>query len=110
MANEIERKYPGHVEAIHQVIKDDSGNVVAEFDIVTKNAVIEVKSGSGQGLSGQLTKEQQHTDKPVIGYGPDLKPSVVKQAEKDGHLVTTERNILLEVIQPDPPPTERGNS
>ena len=104
LANEIERRYPGYVEAVNKIIRGDDGLPKTEFDIETKNAVIEVKSGGGKGLAGDLLKKQRHTDKPVIGYGPNLKPSVIAQAEKDGHLVTTDRELLLEVIRPDPPP------
>ncbi len=38
------------------------------------NAVIQVKSGGGKGLTSQvMTKTPRGTDLPVIGYGPDLK-------------------------------------
>lgn len=102
LANEIESRYPGHVVAVNKVIMAPDGNVVTEFDIETQNAVIQVKSGGGKGLAKQILRTQMVTDKPVIGYGPDLKPSVVKQIQREGNLVTTERDILLDVIQPHP--------
>jgi hypothetical protein len=101
LANEIESRYPGHVVAVNKEITTPDGNVAAEFDIETQNAVIQVKSGGGKGLAKQILRTQVVTDKPVIGYGPNLKPSVVRQIQREGNLVITERDVLLDVIRPD---------
>ena len=101
LANDIESRYPGHVEAVNRQIISPDENVATDFDIETKNTVIQVKSGGGKGLAEQILRTQAVTDKPVIGYGPDLKPSVVKQIQREGNLVATDREVLLDLIQPD---------
>ena len=101
LANAIEIRYPDHVVAVNQEVTTPDGNVVTEFDIETQNAVIQVKSGGGKGLAKQISRTQTVTDKPVIGYGPNLKLSVVRQIQREGNLVTTDRNLLLDVTQPD---------
>jgi len=101
LANEIESRYPGHVVAVNKEVTTPDGNVVTELDIETQNSVIQVKSGGGKGLAKQIQRTQTITDKPVIGYGPNLKPSVLRQIQREGNLVTTERHLLLDVIRPD---------
>ncbi|MBF0100186.1 MAG: VCBS repeat-containing protein [Desulfobacterales bacterium] len=101
LANKIENLYPGHVKGVNVPLKDAAGNVVTDADILLNNAVIQVKSGGGKGLTSQvITKTPKGTDLPVIGYGPDLKGSVVKGIEKAGGLVTRDETLLLEVIKP----------
>ena len=87
--------------SVNKEITTPDGNVAAEFDIETQNSVIQVKSGGGKGLAKQIQRTQMVTDKPVIGYGPNLKPSVVRQIQREGNLVTKERDVLLDVIRPD---------
>ncbi|MBC8233850.1 hypothetical protein H8E77_30240 [bacterium] len=102
LANEIESRYSGHVVVVNKEVTTPDGNLVTEFDIETRNAVIQVKSGGGKGLAKQILRTQTITDKPVIGYGPNLKPSVVRQIQSEKNLVTTEFDVLLDVIRPDP--------
>ena len=85
-------------------LKDASGKLVTDADILLQNAVIQVKSGGGKGLTTQvLVNTPRGTDLPVIGFGrfgPDLKGSVVKGIESNGGLVTRDAELLLEVVRP----------
>lgn len=99
IANKIEELYPGHVVDVNKKIYDANGKLVTDFDIITQNAVIQVKR-KGNGLGPQLEITQSQTDKVVIGYGPKLKLSVVKDVQKRGILVTKDINTLLQVIKP----------
>lgn len=81
-------------------VYDNTGKLVTDADILLDNAVLQVKSGGGKGLGGQILRTEAATDLPVIGYGPTLKPSVVKGAEKAGSLITTSEELLLEVVKP----------
>jgi hypothetical protein len=42
------------VVAVNKEVTAPDGNVVTEFDIETRNAVIQVKSGGGKGLAKQV--------------------------------------------------------
>ena len=101
LANKIESLYPGHVQGVNMPLRDASGHVVTDADILLNNAVIQVKSGGGKGLGSQvLRKTPAGSGLPVIGYGPALKPHVVQGIERGGGLVTTDETLLLEVIKP----------
>ncbi|MFP2959101.1 polymorphic toxin-type HINT domain-containing protein [Myxococcus sp. 1LA] len=99
LANTIEALYPGHVESVNQTVYRADGTIGTDFDINLKNAVVQVKS-KGKGLASQLQRTEALTDKFVVGYGPKLKPSVVKEVQKRGGYVTTDLDTLLEVIKP----------
>ncbi|MFT4624396.1 MAG: YD repeat-containing protein [Myxococcota bacterium] len=100
LANAIEDAYPGHVKGVNVPSTRADGSMATDFDIELDNAVIQVKSGGGKGLQGQISRTEGVTDKPVIGYGPDLKGSVVKGAQGKGQLVTTSQDELIEVVKP----------
>ncbi|MFY0582866.1 RHS repeat-associated core domain-containing protein [Cystobacter fuscus] len=99
LANKIDDLYPGHVLSVNKVVRDADGRIVTDFDIELQNAVIQVKS-KGNGLASQMERTAAVTDKPVIGYGPKLKPSVVREVQRRGGLVTTDEAMLLEVVKP----------
>src|SRR5438552_16985323 len=73
--------YPGH--AVDKNIPQTNpltGKTLTDFDIVLKNAVIEVKGGeNASGILTQIAKQQGLTDLPVIGYGPKLPNGVIKE-------------------------------
>ena len=73
---------------------------MTDLDILLKNAVIQVKSGGGKGLTTQVLVTEQATQLPTIGYGPTLKSSVVKGIQKAGGLVTTDESLLIELVKP----------
>ena len=100
LANKIEARYPGRMVGVNRKIRDTRGRVVTEIDIELQNANIQVKSGSGKGLTCQVVKTQAISDKPIIAFGPNLGRHVQRSAERQGVLVTTDENLLLEVIQP----------
>ncbi|XXF79241.1 toxin TcdB middle/N-terminal domain-containing protein [Myxococcaceae bacterium GXIMD 01537] len=99
LANKIEARYPGHVLSVNRVVRDAGGRVVTDFDIELQNSVIQVKS-KGKGLASQIDRTAAVTSKPVIGYGPELKPSVVREVQRRGGLVTTDEATLLDVVRP----------
>ena len=76
------------------------GNPLTDFDLVLRNAVLQIKSGGGKGLVGQILMSEGLTDLPVIGYGPDLKGSVMRNALGKGCLVTKDLKTLLDVVAP----------
>jgi hypothetical protein len=100
LANKIESRYPGHVVDVNVPIRDAAGNLVTDADILVQNAVIQVKSGSGKGLLRQILRTQAATGLPTVGYGPDLGGAVVEGIEEAGGLVTTDVEVLIEVIAP----------
>jgi RHS repeat-associated protein len=100
LANAIERAHPGLVVGVNVPIRNTAGELVTDADIMLRNAVIQVKSGGGKGLTNQLMRTQAATDLPVIGYGPQLRSSVVRGIEKAGGLVTRDREFLIDVVAP----------
>ncbi len=100
LANRIENLYSGHVRSVNVPLYNDAGRLVTDADILLKNAVLQVKSGAGRGMPGQLLRTEGVTDLPVIGYGPFLKHGTVKAAERAGRLITTDERLLLEVVKP----------
>ncbi len=76
LANKIEAAYPGHVVGVNVPVRNAAGQLVTDADILLQNAVIQVKSGGGKGLTSQLIRTEQATGLPTIGYGPTLKPSL----------------------------------
>ena len=99
LANKIEARYPGHVVAVNKPVYRADGSLLTDFDIETQNAVIQVKS-AGNGLADQMARTATGTNKVVIGYGPKLKPSVVKSIERQGGLVTKNESLLLDILKP----------
>jgi hypothetical protein len=100
LANSIEAAYPGHVVGVNVPMTNASGQLVTDADIQLKNAIIQVKSGGGVGLGGQVLRTAGATDLPVIGFGPNLQWSVVQGIQNAGGLVTTDQDLLIQVIAP----------
>lgn len=101
LANEIETAYPGHVEGVNVPVRGPNGQIVTDADIVTGNSIIQVKSGNGKGLSGQVERTENATGTVTIGYGPELRGSVVKEMQSKGQLVTKDKETLIRAIKPD---------
>ncbi len=100
-ANEIERDNPGHVVCTNcELIDPHTGDKVGEIDILTRNAVIQVKAGTGGKLTHQVLRYEKLTGFPTIGYGPDLGPSIIRGIGNAGGLVTKDEKLLREVIKP----------
>ncbi|MFJ9936681.1 polymorphic toxin-type HINT domain-containing protein [Streptomyces virginiae] len=100
LINDINARYPGHVRAEGVTINGPDGSTLTDFDIVTRNAVVQVKSGSGKGALKQALNTQSLTDYPVIVYLPQGRGSVIKSLEQAGIMVTRDKNLLLDVLAP----------
>jgi RHS repeat-associated protein len=105
LIEEINKRYPGHVrgQGVNVVGWDAEKNaarVITDLDIVTRNAVIQVKSGSGKGALGQALRTQAAVDLPVIVYIPQAGRGVVRAVEREGIMATRDLDVLLDVIAP----------
>lgn len=100
LANKIEAAYPGHVVGVNVPVRNAAGQLITDADILLKNAVIQVKSGGGKGLTSQLIRTEQATGLPTIGFGPTLKPSVINGINRSGGMVTTDEALLIDVVRP----------
>jgi hypothetical protein len=99
VANAIEAKYPGQVIGTNIPAYDPTtGRLVTDFDIETRNAVIQVKSGSASGLGSQIVRTERVTSKVVIGYAPDAPLPSLAQWVRQGLLVTTDLPTLLYLV------------
>ena len=95
LANKIDSRYPGHVVAVNVPIRDTIGRLITDADILLQNRIIQVKSGGHKGLTSQLLRTENASSLPTIGYGPDLKPSILRSC-----IATSCEKTLLEVIKP----------
>ncbi|MFE3382787.1 polymorphic toxin-type HINT domain-containing protein, partial [Streptomyces anulatus] len=100
LINDINARYPGHVRAEGITINGPDGRTLTDFDIVTRNAVVQVKSGTGKGALEQALNTQNLTDYPVIVYLPQGRGSVIKSLQRAGVMVTRDKNVLLDVLAP----------
>ncbi|WP_371548848.1 DUF6531 domain-containing protein [Streptomyces sp. NBC_00554] len=100
LADEIHARYPGHMKAQGLDVVGADGKPLTDFDIVTGNAVIQVKDGSGKGALKQALTTQSLTDYPVIVYLPKGRGSVIKSLEEAGIMVTRDKETLMQVIAP----------
>jgi hypothetical protein len=95
LATKIDAVYPGHVLGVNVPVLDETGQVLTDIDILLKNGIVEVKSGGGKGLTTQMATMEQYTGMPVIGYGPNLKWSILRNCT-----ATDCEQTLLDVIAP----------
>ncbi|MGI5372628.1 RHS repeat-associated core domain-containing protein [Streptomyces iakyrus] len=100
LVNDINARFPGHVRAQGVDIVGANGKVLTDFDIVTRNAVVQVKRGSGKGALKQALKTQGLTDYPVIVYLPQGRGTVIESLERAGIMVTRDKDVLLDVLTP----------
>jgi hypothetical protein len=68
-------------------------------DSLLQNAAIRVKSCEKK-LTSQVFKTERATGLATIGFGPDLKPTIVNSIQRAGGLVTRDENLLMQVVQP----------
>lgn len=108
VVNAIDKRYPGHVIDVGRKVYRDDGTVLTDLDVLVRNAIIEVKSGKGKGLTAQVerlleasrNKIPEARDLPVVVFGPDLGKHVTKGATDAGALVVHTLEDLLELIKP----------
>ncbi|MGL5149022.1 MAG: hypothetical protein ACRC7N_00410, partial [Clostridium sp.] len=99
LATNIEANLPGRVVDVNKVIKGADGKIKTDFDIELDNAILQVKEGGGKGMVSQLERTAKTTNKTVIGYGPDLKGSIVKGANAKGFEVFRSESELIEYLK-----------
>ncbi len=81
-------------------IRDVAGRLITDADILLRNAIIQVKSGAGKGLTRQILNTEAATRVPVIGYGPHLGVNVVRSIQAAGALVTRDVQLLIKLVAP----------
>jgi len=99
VATAIDNAVPGKVIDVNQIAYRADGTILTDYDIVLDNMIIQVKSGGAKGLTKQLIASSQSSGKIAIGYAPDIKPSVFKEATRNGYNVFTDLESLLEYIK-----------
>ncbi|MFD8608336.1 hypothetical protein [Streptomyces sp. NPDC059631] len=100
LIDDINARYPGHVRGQGIEVYGKDGKALTDFDIVTRNAVVQVKSGSGKGALKQALVTQKLTSYPVIVYLPQGRGSVIKSLERAGFMVTRDKGELLDALAP----------
>ena len=98
VAMQIEHSLPGRVISVNKVVYRPDGSILTDLDIELDNIVIQVKTGGGKGVTKQLINSANSTGKTAIGYVPDVKPSVLKEATNNGFDVFTNMDDLIEFI------------
>ena len=98
VATQIEQSLPGRVTSVNKVVYRPDGSILTDLDIELDNIVIQVKTGGGKKLTKQLVNSANSTGKIAIGYVPDIKPSVLKEATNNGFKVFTNMDDLIEFI------------
>ncbi|MEV4615566.1 RHS repeat-associated core domain-containing protein [Kitasatospora sp. NPDC049258] len=107
----INARYPGHVRAVGIDITRPDGSTYTDFDIVTRNAVVQVKTGVGNGAVEEMETVTSLTDYPVIAYlpggGPGRRkgkvgpaPTIAKGLTAAGFTWTDNLEDLLAVLAP----------
>jgi len=100
LATSIDTKFPGKVQDVNVIRRDQiTGRVLTDFDIELDNAIIQVKVGGGKGMVSQLEESAKLTNKTVIGYGPDLKGSIIKGGNKSGFNVFRSEEELIQYLK-----------
>ena len=99
LANSIDDAMPGKVIDVNKVVKNTDGRIVTDFDIELDNAVIQVKSGGGKGLTTQLKNTSSVTTKEVVAYVPDAKPSIIKSVLENDYKIFTDIEDLINYLK-----------
>ncbi len=99
VANAIDDAIPGKVSDVNKVIRDPSGRTITDLDIELDDVVIQVKSGGGKGLTTQLETTAKAIGKEVIGYVPNVKPSILKGASAKGFKVFTKLDDMINYLK-----------
>ncbi|MDV6014773.1 hypothetical protein [Haloechinothrix sp. LS1_15] len=99
-ANAIEASHPGHVTGVNVPMRGSDGKLVTDMDIRTRNAIVQVKSGTARGIVGQMERTQGSTADPVIAYIPEAKHGTVRELQRRGYLVTQSEEELVEILRP----------
>ena len=92
LAQKIDSRYPGHVIDVNTILDGQ------EIDILTRNAIIEVKAGSS-GLTLQVTKRLS-IGLYVIAYSPKLNWQAIREINAMGGIAVTDLNLMLDTLRP----------
>ena len=98
IANEIEAAKPGMVKAVNVDLFRPDGTKATDIDIQVDGAAIQVKSGSGAGLTRQMNTTKQLTGLRTIAYGPDLGLTLQRSLRSLGYEVYTKKEDLLRAL------------
>ncbi|WP_298971522.1 hypothetical protein [uncultured Psychrobacter sp.] len=97
VANYIEKKYPGLIDNVNVPVRRADGSLITDADILlTNGTIIQIKSGGGKGLTSQIQRTETGTGAKTVGYGPDLKPSIIKNGQGK---VTKNIDELIEMVK-----------
>ena len=81
VTNAIERAYPGLVKDVNVPMRRTGNSLITDVDILLNNgSIIQVKSGGRKGLTSRISRTETETGLKTIGYGPDLKPSIIQNS------------------------------
>ncbi|MPX19655.1 hypothetical protein CPI31_08885 [Moraxella catarrhalis] len=81
VANAIERAYPGLVKDANVPMRRVDNSLIMDADILLNNGIIiQVKSSGGKGLTSRISRTETGTGLKTIGYGPDLKSSIIQNS------------------------------
>jgi hypothetical protein len=103
--SELERLEPGIVLKENVPVNDANGASITDYDIVTKQAVIECKSGPfndpvmAEKVFLQASVQAVTTSKPIVIYAPDMNPTLVARLTSAGRLVATNMNDLFALVK-----------
>ena len=87
----------GGVKRVNMDITELMGST-KEMDIVMDTLLIEVKSGSGTGITGQVLKTMKATGQTVIGYAPDAPYGMLKAARLRGLYIAGTPEELIQLV------------
>lgn len=103
LANHLEDLYPGHVQFTGLKQYRPDGTLATDWDIITRNAVIEVKSGSVQAAQilkqDALLKASGFPGKYIV-YAPKIQGTVERNLINAGITVVRDLKTLEQLVKP----------
>lgn len=97
-ANAIEAALPGRVVGVNSQ-RPMSNGLSREVDIDLGNLLVQVKSGSARGITGQIARTQASTGTPTIGYAPGISDAAWRNAASEGIPILRSPSELLSYIR-----------
>lgn len=92
----LENNYPNCVKMVNEKLYHKNARKIREVDIVTKNAIIEIKSGISKHASTQLLEQKELSieyNKIHIVYAPDITNRKFNEWKEKGiDVVKTKKN------------------
>jgi hypothetical protein len=75
------------------------GDALTDLDIETDHAIIQVKSGRTDGLSGQIDRSRSATGKPVVAFAPKMRNDRVAFYRRHGYTVFLTIDDLVRFLE-----------